>query len=106
MLPGTPMWAMLERRFELDPSRFSFFHPNVAMMLNHAGNHVRHPHEIHGWAGRMRGPHEPSTPSCPIEPPHLNPQTVPEPDSLAMGAVCVAVWLAAVVVAGRRDTRK
>lgn len=33
LLPDTPMWRMLEFRYSLNASRFTYFHPNVARMI-------------------------------------------------------------------------
>lgn len=33
LLPDTPMWQMLEFRYSLNASRFTYFHPNVARMI-------------------------------------------------------------------------
>lgn len=32
-LPDTPMWRMLEFRYSLNTARFTYFHPNVARMI-------------------------------------------------------------------------
>lgn len=100
VLPDTPMWRMLERRFELNPVRFSFWHPNVAILIEHQGlSPIEHP-QPHGWIGRMRGPSPPITPptcdlpgvACPPRAPHMGGQTVPEPASSMLLAIALMAW--------------
>lgn len=108
-LPENGFWRDIEFRYDRNPHAFSIVHPNFKLLLDrlersHDGNHANCPTDAHRWIGRMRGP---VVPSCPIEPP-LNPQTVSvaEPASFVMGVACVAVWLGAAIVLGRRDSRK
>lgn len=82
-LPDTPMWRMLERRFDANEARFTFWHPNFARLIRDAEGQ--------------------SMPICPIGRPDLPvwgemrtscvppvPQAIPEPNALVLSLIAVA----------------
>ena len=38
-MPIGPLWSMLERRYDLNPERFSIHHPNVAALIERSREH-------------------------------------------------------------------
>lgn len=106
VLPDAPMWRMLERRFELNPARFSFWHPNIAILIERQGSPSTPPacRAPHGWIGCMRRPPMPIIPSplceppgvvCQPVPPHSGSQVVPEPAAstlLAIAFTASCLW--------------
>lgn len=98
VLPHNAFWRDIEFRYDRSPYAFSINHPNFKLLLDrltieHARNHEPCTIPPPCWT------------ECPVEPP-LNHQTVPEPASVVMGIACVALWLGAAIVLGRRDSRK
>jgi hypothetical protein len=85
-LPDTPMWRMLERRKELAPARFDHWHPNLALMIERLP--LNHPAIPEGWTGHMRG-----GALAPLTVPPAAVAGVPEPSSLALCCVGLAVVL-------------
>lgn len=91
-LPSTPIWRMLERRFDLDQARFSFWHPNVARMILRSREDAYVPVLPPGPVI------PPCIPAVPVVPPGLDPcrggeQVVPAPGSLALGLAAVAAFV-------------
>lgn len=102
-LPLTRFWREMEFRHDLNAARFDHYHRNIGMILEHDGNHVSDLMRNHDWTGCMR---EPTVSLCPIEPPRLSTQAIPEPPSFVMGVACVVAWIAAATILARRESRK
>lgn len=94
-LPDSPIWRMLERRYELNTARFRFWHPESANILDSLKSYI--PPTYCDWI-KPEHPNFPPyvppttgtqvTPDCPI-------QTVAEPGSvisLMIGCVLLACW--------------
>lgn len=102
-LPDTRAWRMLEYRYDINPSRFTFFHPNVGRMIELERTPPPPAEQIvDGWEGQpppIIPPVDGGTPVIPplnppigqeIDPPgNPPPQVVPEPGSLLMLAVAI-----------------
>lgn len=88
-LPDTPMWAMLERRYDLDPIRFQHWHPNVSLLIEHARQDG--PGRPDVWPIDRCSPYQAGV-GC--EPPPSRggaQQVVPEPPGLALALVAAIV---------------
>jgi hypothetical protein len=77
-LPATPIWRALERRHDLNPARFDHWHPNLGIMIERMEQHDADD----GGASVVVQ-----------EPPVLAALSVPEPSSLALWCVGLAVVL-------------
>jgi hypothetical protein len=76
-LPATPIWRALERRHDLNPTRFDRWHPNLAIMIE-----------------RMERAGTDGAASAVVQqPPALAALSVPEPSSLELWCVGLAVVL-------------
>lgn len=97
-LPQTLAWHRLERRYDLNPMRFSRWHPNVSLLIERS----RQDHED--------GPGRPDMPpldrcspyeyecGCEQSPPHGGSgeqNVVPEPPALVSMGAAIVVWYAA-----------
>ena len=100
VLPDAPAWRMLERRHDLNPVRFTHYHPNLAAILD--GLTLPPPRAPHyGWAGHMRG--RPTLAPLTVQPEPPSAATpVPEPASAAMWFLGLAVAFFLIGVANRR----
>lgn len=86
-LPSSPAWRALERRHDLDPTRFSHWHPNISLMI----------------ARSERMHHDgPAALVVRDRPPTLAAPSAPEPPSAALWCVGLAVAYLAVGVWNRR----
>lgn len=111
-LPDTPMWRMLEFRYDLNARRFTFNHPNISRMI--VSQRVTPPTStvpqvIDVPKDPVPGPPDvPTNPVLPLTPPlpppdsgggtivnptpvPLTPTTVPEPSAIVMFAAAVLV---------------
>lgn len=89
-LPGTPFWRYLEARYDLDPARFTHWHPRVGHWIHEA----HHP-------GQGMSPSRPST-GQPSPPPEGSQSLVPEPGSgLLFGIGLIIVFACKEVRRGR-----
>lgn len=97
LLPETKPWHYLEKRWEINPSRFSHWHPLLGRWITEDWN-LRHQIPIIPLI-----PHEIPDPGHCIEVPecHLKPVVTPEPSS----SVLVVIGLITVVVAAHLGTR-
>ena len=105
VLPSDPFWSFLEHRYELNPARFSYYHPVSAWLIEHQGQHHDGHRTPHGWIGYMRHPEPPVIPpclpsipigpcetphvACPPPPPHTGNLVTPEPAASTMLAVAM-----------------
>jgi len=93
-LPDTPIWQMLEQRFEINPDRFTSYHPNVAAMILASREEEQEVGELPSCpqiTTPIVGLPLPATPGGPP-----GPQTaVPEPSSIvtfALAVVALYFW--------------
>jgi hypothetical protein len=85
-LPDNPFWRAMERRRELNPARFSYWHPNISYLLEYRWFKPVDPPVINL-------PIE--TPQCLVPPPETRAQVAPEPAAstmLALALLAVGAW--------------
>lgn len=92
VLPATPMWGMLERRYELNEARFRRWHPNVALMLDvvHENNHGFP--SMSYWGRFVRSDDGRCEPRVSVEPHPI--QFIPEPWSFLLASAAIGAWAA------------
>ena len=95
-IPDTPMWHMLERRYDIDLVRFELHHPNLSQMIERSRDALDRPPI---WPIDREGPFPP--PSCTTQPPSgpLGPQVVPEPAGWIPLTIAIVIALLVNVAA-------
>lgn len=93
-LPQGPMWSMLERRYDLNPERFTSYHPNIARMIDRSRDREANPRPDVWPIDRPNIFVPVDRCETPIPPPDpcLNPQVVPEPSSLFGMGAAIGIW--------------
>ncbi len=90
-LPQTPMWKMLEHRYELAPARFAFWHPNVALILERAEqSRIDAPCVAMPWREAPRIP----LVACDPPSPRTASLSTAEPASLVGASICIVLLAA------------
>ena len=101
LLPDNPGWDFLLKRYELNPERFEFNHPNFTTLIERASDHPTNPRppiwpiDRPGWppqTGPIVPPVNPPGEGCTECEPCLPPQTVPEPSALFGMTAAIGIW--------------